>query len=68
MPFVGHEEYFQALGLRCIRTDVDRRGINPKTDWKLFSNYRKLLKQEKPDKLLVVSLVVSLIATVLFVF
>ena len=24
MPFVGHEEDFQALGLRCIKTDVDR--------------------------------------------
>ena len=21
MPFVGHEEEFQAMGLRCIRTD-----------------------------------------------
>ena len=25
MPFVGHEEDFQALGLRCIDTPVDRR-------------------------------------------
>ena len=24
MPFVGHEEDFQVLGLRCIKTDVDR--------------------------------------------
>ena len=24
MPFVGHEEDFQALGLRCIKTDVGR--------------------------------------------
>ena len=32
MPFVGHEEDFQALGLRCIETDIDRRGINPATD------------------------------------
>ena len=44
MPFVGHEEDFQAMGLRCINTDVDRRGINPKTDLKLFTAYRRLLK------------------------
>lgn len=49
MPFVGHEEDFQALGIRCIKTDVDRRGINPKTDWKLFRTYQRLLQQEKPD-------------------
>ena len=56
MPFVGHEEDFQALGLRCIHTPVDRRGINPKTDWKLFSAYRKLLKQEKPDLVITYSI------------
>ena len=28
MPFVGHEEDFQNMGIRCIRVDVDRRGIN----------------------------------------
>ena len=49
MPFVGHEEDFQALGLRCIETDIDRRGINPATDLKLFHTYQRLLKEEKPD-------------------
>ena len=49
MPFVGHEEDFMAMGLRCIETEVDRRGINPKRDLKLFSFYRRLLKEEKPD-------------------
>jgi galacturonosyltransferase len=56
MPFVGHEEDFQALGLKCIKTDVDRRGINPKTDLKLFFQYRKLLKQEKPDLVITYSI------------
>ena len=36
MPFVGHKEDFQTMGLRCINTEVDHRGINPKTDWKLL--------------------------------
>ena len=56
MPFVGHEDDFQAMGLKCIDTDVDRRGINPKTDFKLFCQYRKLLKQEKPDLVITYSI------------
>lgn len=56
MPFVGHEEDFQAMGLRCINTDVDRRGINPKTDGKLFLTYRKLLKTERPDMVITYSI------------
>lgn len=56
MPFVGHEEDFQAMGLRCIHTDVDRRGINPKTDLKLMQTYHKLLKSERPDLVITYSI------------
>ena len=56
MPFVGHEEDFQALGLRCIETDIDRRGINPATDLKLFHTYLRLLKEEKPDLVITYSI------------
>lgn len=56
MPFVGHEDDFQAMGLRCINTEIDRRGINPKTDLKLFNTYRCLLKQEKPDLVITYSI------------
>ena len=49
MPFVGHEADFAEQGFRCIETAVDRRGINPATDFALFRFYRRLLKQEKPD-------------------
>lgn len=56
MPFVGHEADFQRMGLRCIRTEVDRRGMNPKTDWKLLLTYRRLLRQEKPDLVLTYSI------------
>lgn len=56
MPFVGHEADFQALGLRCIRTEVDRRGINPGTDFRLFRTYRKLLRDEKPDMVITYSI------------
>ena len=56
MPFVGHEEDFQTMGLRCIHTDVDRRGINPKTDLKLMKIYRNLLRQERPDMVITYSI------------
>ena len=39
----------EALGCRFIDTPVDRRGINPVTDGKLFVRYWKLMRQEKPD-------------------
>ena len=56
MPFVGHEEDFQDMGLRCIETKVDRRGINPKTDLRLFNTYRALLREEKPDMVITYSI------------
>lgn len=37
------------IGCEFIDTPVDRRGINPVTDLKLFNEYRRLLKKEKPD-------------------
>lgn len=49
MPFTGHEDDFQAMGLRCINTELERRGINPFTDLKLVKNYSRILKAEKPD-------------------
>lgn len=56
MPFVGHEDDFQKMGLRCIKTDVDRRGINPVTDLKLIRTYKKILKEEKPDQVITYSI------------
>lgn len=49
MPFVGHERDFQNMGINCIETDIDRRGINLKTDLKLVNTYYRMLKAEKPD-------------------
>lgn len=37
------------MGCRFIDTAVDRRGINPVTDLKLFLNYRKMIGKVKPD-------------------
>ena len=56
MPFAGHEEDFQAMGCRCINTKIDRRGINPLKDLHLIKFYNKLLKEEKPDKVITYSI------------
>lgn len=55
-PFVGHEDDFAAMGCKMIRTDVDRRGINPVTDLKLFRTYNRLLKEEQPDMVVTYSI------------
>lgn len=39
----------EQMGCRFIDTPLDRRGINPATDFRLFLRYWKLLRQEKPN-------------------
>lgn len=56
MPFVGHHEEFQAMGCKCIETEVDRRGINPVTDFKLIRTYFRILREEKPDRVITYSI------------
>ncbi len=56
MPYVGHEDDFAALGYRMIETEVDRRGVNPIKDLKLFSRYRRMLRDEKPDYVITYSI------------
>ena len=48
-PDDGYFEELQAIGCQLIETPIDRRGLNPLTDIKLFRQYRKLLRQIKPD-------------------
>ena len=40
---------FEKMGCTFIYTPVDRRGINPKTDFDLFQHYRKMMKEVNPD-------------------
>ena len=49
LPYGELIEPLKEMGCKFIDTPVDRRGINPITDIKLFVNYRKLLKREKPN-------------------
>ena len=36
-------------GCKIIKTPINRRGVNPVEDFKLFLAYRKLMKEMKPD-------------------
>ena len=40
---------FETMGCTFIDTPVDRRGINPKTDFAPFQRYRKMMKEVNPD-------------------
>ncbi|MGN0392538.1 MAG: glycosyltransferase family 4 protein, partial [Bariatricus sp.] len=56
MPFVGHEEDFKAMGVKCIQTNVERRGMNPVKDMSLIKCYFKVIRDEKPDIVLTYSI------------
>lgn len=49
MPFVGHEEDFQNMGIQCIPISMNRRGVNPFTEAKLLWDYERLLKKVKSN-------------------
>lgn len=49
IPDDGHFEDVEALGCHVIKTDVDRRGIDPVKDLRLVAFYRKLVRQVEPD-------------------
>lgn len=55
-PFVGHEDDLKKMGCTVINTYVDRRGINPMTDYKLLKTYASLIKTWKPDKVITYSI------------
>lgn len=56
MPFVGHEQDFMDMGLKCIDTPVDRRGLNPFKDMALYRQYRKIIRQESPNQVITYSI------------
>lgn len=42
----------EELGFRVIPTQLERRGSNPIHDFKLFTNYKRMLREESPDVVL----------------
>lgn len=49
LPYGEFVEYFLDFGCKFYDTPLDRRGINPLNDYKLYRQYRKILKKEKVD-------------------
>lgn len=49
LPYGYLVEPLREAGCRFEDTPLDRRGINPVRDFKLFLSYIRLLKKEKPD-------------------
>ncbi len=41
-------KYFEEMGCHIIKTDFNRRGMNPLADFKLMLKYRNVIKQLKP--------------------
>lgn len=55
-PYEGHEDDLQAMGLHCICTEIDRRGINPVQDLRLRRAYRNMLDEVRPDLVITYSI------------
>ena len=51
-PDDNQTAFFKEIGSHIIKTDFNRRGMNPVADLKLLLNYRKLVKQLKPVSVL----------------
>lgn len=49
MPKSDDNKYFINLGCKVIETDVDRRGINPISDFRLVLKYIKIMRMIEPD-------------------
>lgn len=42
-------DFFTNMGCHILVTDVDRRGVNPKNDFKLIMFYKKMIPEINPD-------------------
>ena len=56
VPFGDHVDDFKTMGCRMIDTPLERRSVNPLTDLGLFRQYREILREEKPDKVITYSI------------
>lgn len=48
-PFDTQLDKLEALKIQLIETSINRRGINPIEDLKLFRLYKSILKKQQPD-------------------
>lgn len=52
LPDQVKTEELKREGCRILETAINRRGMNPLQDLKLYREYRRILRQEKPDLVL----------------
>lgn len=52
VPFDDNCIKLERLGIKLIKTDLDRHGVNPLKDQALFRSYLKMMKELKPDVVL----------------
>lgn len=52
LPDTTKVKELEEEGCEIITTPINRRGVNPREDGRLFLTYRKLLRQVKPDLVL----------------
>jgi glycosyltransferase involved in cell wall biosynthesis len=52
LPYGEKVELLKEMGCEFIDLPLDRRGMNPITDFKLLKNYHKIIKRIKPDAVL----------------
>ena len=52
----GGEDELVKIGCDIVYADVDRRGINPKNDYKLYREYKRIIKEVKPDAVITYSI------------
>ena len=49
-----HQDKLKAMGAKLIGVETGRHGTNPISDLQLMHTYKKILKAEKPDVVLVI--------------
>ena len=49
VPQGRYSEQLKEIGVSLLFTAVNRRGVNPLADFRLYRNYRKMLKEHHPD-------------------
>lgn len=52
LPYGEKVKLLEDMGCIYVKSDLDRRGINPLTDIRLFIRYLCIIKSIKPDKVI----------------
>ena len=56
VPFGDHIDDFERIGCKMIDTPLERRGLNPIRDMKLYRQYVRIITEENPDLVITYSI------------